>query len=129
MSATDALLAQRKPRFVNHLFVCAIGAMSIWSSASLAASKSTAVDDLTNIPIESLMDMEVQSASKFKQNISEAPSAVSVITATDSKPLAGALWPRFCAACQAHTSQMTAPAAIWVRVVSYAVAITTSASC
>ncbi|NYZ61466.1 TonB-dependent receptor plug domain-containing protein [Luteimonas deserti] len=39
--------------------------------------------DLTAIPFEQLLDMEVQTASRFQQKASRAPSAVRVITADD----------------------------------------------
>jgi len=41
--------------------------------------------DLADLPIESLLNMEVYSASKFPQKKSEAPTAVTVITAQDIK--------------------------------------------
>jgi len=40
-------------------------------------------DDLTQLPLEDLMNVEVTSVSKKKQNISDAPAAVSVISADD----------------------------------------------
>jgi len=40
-------------------------------------------DDLTSLSLEDLMNVEVTSVSKKKQNISEAPAAVSLITADD----------------------------------------------
>lgn len=43
------------------------------------------VPDLADLPIESLLNMEVYSASKFPQKKSEAPTAVTVITAQDIK--------------------------------------------
>jgi len=39
--------------------------------------------DLSELPIEQLMTIEVYSASKFVQKMSDAPSAVSVVTAAD----------------------------------------------
>jgi outer membrane receptor protein involved in Fe transport len=41
--------------------------------------------DLTRLSIEELLDVEVYSASKFVQKITEAPSAVTIITAADIK--------------------------------------------
>jgi iron complex outermembrane receptor protein len=41
--------------------------------------------DLAALPIEQLLTLEVYSASKFTQKTSEAPSAVSVVTAADIK--------------------------------------------
>lgn len=43
------------------------------------------VPDLTALPLERLLSMEVYSASKFTQKASEAPSTVTVITAADIK--------------------------------------------
>ncbi|MBI2307955.1 MAG: TonB-dependent receptor [Rhodocyclales bacterium] len=42
-----------------------------------------AVADLTELSIEQLMQVEVQSASKFRQQAIDAPAAVSVVTADD----------------------------------------------
>lgn len=47
-----------------------------------AASAATA-EDLITLPIEQLLTLEVYSASRFTQKVSEAPSAVTVITAAD----------------------------------------------
>jgi outer membrane receptor for ferrienterochelin and colicin len=41
--------------------------------------------DLTELPIENLLNMEVYSASKFIQKKSDAPTAVTVITAQNIK--------------------------------------------
>lgn len=53
-------------------------------AGGLAFAGST-VADLTGFSLEELMQMEVYSASKFGQKASEAPSAVTVITAEDIK--------------------------------------------
>lgn len=52
--------------------------------AALAA-ESPSAEDLAQLPIEQLMDLEVSSASRFEQKISEAPSAVAVLSARDIK--------------------------------------------
>ena len=44
-----------------------------------------AARDLTDIPLESLMTLEVQSVSKFRQAAKDAPAAVSVLTAQEIK--------------------------------------------
>lgn len=49
----------------------------------LAPATVTAADDLTNLSIDQLLDINVVTASKFAQKLSEAPSAVSVVTAED----------------------------------------------
>jgi iron complex outermembrane receptor protein len=45
----------------------------------------THVADLTGLPIEALMDVEVSSASKFPQKTTAAPAATTIITAADIK--------------------------------------------
>ena len=56
---------------------------SIGFSTSLAQAEE--IPDLTELPIESVLNMEVYSASKFTQKKSDAPTAVTVITAQDIK--------------------------------------------
>lgn len=62
---------------------------SILVTGMLAATQATASESgplqLTDIPFENLLAMEVYSASRFRQNVSDAPSAVSVVTAADIK--------------------------------------------
>jgi len=50
-----------------------------------ATAHSEAAPDLTELPIESVLNMEVYSASKFIQKKTDAPSAVTVITAQNIK--------------------------------------------
>lgn len=52
----------------------------LWSHWSLAANSGNAYLDMS---IEELMDVEVYSASKYPQKASEAPAAVTVLTAED----------------------------------------------
>jgi iron complex outermembrane receptor protein len=57
-----------------------------WLCALLLAMQRTALaegDDLTALPLEKLMSLEVYSASRFVQLASEAPSSVTVLTAAD----------------------------------------------
>ncbi|BAV34437.1 TonB-dependent receptor [Sulfuricaulis limicola] len=54
--------------------------MGLVMGSAIAATR-----DLTTLPIEQLLTLEVYSASKFPQKISEAPSAVTIITAADIK--------------------------------------------
>ncbi|MES2901802.1 MAG: TonB-dependent receptor [Pseudomonadota bacterium] len=56
----------------------AAGALAGAPLAALAAHQ-----DLTTVPLEQLLAMEVYSASKFVQQSSQAPSSVTVITAAD----------------------------------------------
>ncbi|HEY0843919.1 MAG TPA: TonB-dependent receptor [Noviherbaspirillum sp.] len=51
-------------------------------SPVLAAAQPRQVD-LAALPIEQLLTLEVYSASKFNQKVSDAPSAVSIVTAAD----------------------------------------------
>ena len=60
--------------------VLALGMNSLW-----AAADPIVLADLTTFSIEQLMEMEVSSASKFPQKVSEAPAAVTIITAADIK--------------------------------------------
>lgn len=48
-----------------------------------ASAEHEGIDDLTEVPLEKLMSLEVFSASRFVQRASEAPSSVTVITAAD----------------------------------------------
>lgn len=52
------------------------------SSAILHINK---LDDLTSLPLEDLLNIGIQSASKFRQHTKEAPSAASVITSNEIK--------------------------------------------
>ncbi|HZX25858.1 MAG TPA: TonB-dependent receptor [Telluria sp.] len=58
-------------------------AAAVLTSASAFAQGSPTVADLTAVPFEQLVNMEVYSASRFVQKASEAPSTVTVITAAD----------------------------------------------
>ncbi|WP_256079378.1 TonB-dependent siderophore receptor [Massilia sp. YIM B04103] len=72
---------QSSPRAVVWLpLVCAC-ALSAPASAQQAPAQSA--NDLTTLPFEDLLDLEVYSASRFTQKASEAPSTVTVITAAD----------------------------------------------
>lgn len=48
-----------------------------------AAPSSSAANDPTQLSLEQLLDLDVQSASKFTQKSSEAPSSVTVVSAAD----------------------------------------------
>ncbi len=54
-------------------------------SATTTAAPLDSQQDLTALPMEQLLNLEVYTASKFTQKVSEAPSAVSIITAADIK--------------------------------------------
>lgn len=51
--------------------------------ARAAEADVRAADDLMNLPLEQLLNLEVSAASRFAQKASDAPSAVSVVTADD----------------------------------------------
>lgn len=51
--------------------------------AAAATASPAALGDLTELPLEQLLTLEVSTASKFAQPLREAPSAVTVITAAD----------------------------------------------
>jgi len=53
--------------------------------ALLASAGTASAADLTKLSIEELLNVEVYSASKFAQKITEAPASISIITATDIK--------------------------------------------
>jgi outer membrane receptor protein involved in Fe transport len=50
-----------------------------------AIGTSAHADDLTALPLDQLLTVEIVTASKFPQKVSEAPSSVSVVTADDIK--------------------------------------------
>jgi outer membrane receptor protein involved in Fe transport len=54
-------------------------------TATATAAPLDGQQDLTALPMEQLMNLEVYTASKFAQKVSEAPSAVSIVTAADIK--------------------------------------------
>jgi outer membrane receptor for ferrienterochelin and colicin len=65
------------------MVLCSLaGAFIAGGSISVAAADK---QDLTALPLESLLDMQVYSASKFPQKVSEAPAAVTIITSADIK--------------------------------------------
>lgn len=57
--------------------------LTLWNQGAAQAEENPL--DLAALPIEQLLTLEVYSASKFVQKLSDAPSAVSVVTAADIK--------------------------------------------
>lgn len=61
--------------------------LSAWLAAAACIMPITnaraAIQELAEIPIEQLMQMEVQSASRFRQSAIDAPAAISVVTAEE----------------------------------------------
>lgn len=60
-----------------------IFAITLLSSSGLATADNAAIEDLTDLSIEELLNVDVISASRLGQKASQAPSSVSVLTATD----------------------------------------------
>lgn len=61
----------------------AAGACALLAGTAAAAPGTSNDNDPTQLSLEQLLDLDVQSASKFTQKASEAPSSVTVITAAD----------------------------------------------
>ncbi|CAG7855854.1 hypothetical protein MCAMS1_00134 [biofilm metagenome] len=59
--------------------ICIIANQSVFSASEIDNK------DIIDMPLEELLNLEVVSASRFKQKSSEAPSAVEVLTAEDIK--------------------------------------------
>ena len=53
--------------------------ITLFAAIPVMAESSSGHADLTGLSVEQLLNVEVYSASKFTQKITEAPSAVSVI--------------------------------------------------
>ncbi len=72
--------------FLRSGFWMPVFAISFGMALSMpVTAESNIPDDLTQLPLEQLMDIEVVSASKFPQKTADAPAAVTVITAADIK--------------------------------------------
>ena len=63
----------------------AVLAALLAASVGAGAAPPDTQQELTTLSLEQLLNLEVYSASKFVQKVSEAPSAVSIITAADIK--------------------------------------------
>ena len=83
MSAKSAKSAERCAgnRLARNAVVAACCALL--AGALSAAPNSSDADDPSQLSLEQLLDLDVQSASKFTQKASEAPSSVTVISAAD----------------------------------------------
>ncbi|WP_434702667.1 TonB-dependent receptor [Pseudomonas sp. Z1-12] len=55
----------------------------LWVSGFWLLSRAVVAQDLTSLPFEQLLDTEVVGASQFSQQLTDAPSAVSVVTAEE----------------------------------------------
>jgi iron complex outermembrane receptor protein len=71
--------------WIVSLFFYSTNALANPESPDTKSVKPTnsAIQNLTNIPLEELVDMDVTSASKVARQISDAPSAVSIVTSDD----------------------------------------------
>lgn len=69
------------------LILCAVcwaaGLMLVTGQALAAGNDTAQPPDLTHLPFEQLLDMEVVTASKMARQVSDAPSAVAIVTAQD----------------------------------------------
>jgi iron complex outermembrane receptor protein len=72
-------------RFYQLNSVCLTGLLLVFTLPVLAATTSPESTDLFEMSIEDLMNVEVYSAAKYKQDISETPSSVTVITSEEIK--------------------------------------------
>lgn len=80
----EGRLARIFQRTVGGIRAAVIAALLAVTATAGAAPLDNA-KDLTALPLEQLLDLEVYTASKFAQKMSEAPSAVSIVTAADIK--------------------------------------------
>jgi outer membrane receptor for ferrienterochelin and colicins len=64
---------------IRYLVACLVGSLAIVPGAALAAR------DITDIPLEQLVETDVQTASAISEQISQSSSAVSIVTAEDIK--------------------------------------------
>jgi len=73
---------RRRPRPVT-VRAAAVLLAAVVAGAGASAARAQASADITALSLEDLLNVEVYSASKFPQKMSEAPSSVTVITAAD----------------------------------------------
>jgi iron complex outermembrane receptor protein len=78
-------MARRTPVLAVLLLAAALQAAGQARAADEATASVEAgeADELMNLPLESLLNFEISAASRFAQKASEAPSAVTVVTADD----------------------------------------------
>ncbi len=81
---SGAARAQRCPSRRHVRNAAAAASCALLAGAALAAAPKVAADnDPNQLSLEQLLDLDVHSASKFTQKASEAPSSVTVVSATD----------------------------------------------
>jgi outer membrane receptor for ferrienterochelin and colicin len=67
------------------MIICIALTLALARLAAAEPNEPSAQADLTQLPIEELMNIKVSIASKFPQKTMEAPSSVTIITAADIK--------------------------------------------
>src|ERR1039457_6415695 len=67
------------------MLICIALTLALARLAAAEPNEPSAQADLTQLPIEELMNIKVSTASKFPQKTMEAPSSVTIITAADIK--------------------------------------------
>ena len=67
------------------MIICIALTLALARLAAAEPNEPSAQADLTQLPIEELMNIKVSTASKFPQKTMEAPSSVTIITAADIK--------------------------------------------
>lgn len=72
-----------KRYYLKHCFYSVLIILLLISLISPLSAKADKKDDFLEMPLTKLVNVEVQSASRFKQKSSEAPSSVEVLTAED----------------------------------------------
>ncbi|MBS1169381.1 MAG: TonB-dependent receptor [Burkholderiaceae bacterium] len=85
MSAVNVALKTLWPGTVWRRPVACVAVLLALCGSAMGGNSAKRLDELTAMPLENLLNVEVQSASKYTQNLSEAPSAVSVITSHEIK--------------------------------------------
>src|SRR5882672_9996454 len=73
---------RRRIRF-NQLWQCVFGIAGLLMCCSAPAQPAATRSDLTELPIETLLQLEVTTVSRKSEKLSESPAAVSVITQDD----------------------------------------------
>ena len=83
LSDTDATVERRSRSLTIWAAVTALLALSCATSTVRAQETQTPQRDLTDVPMEKLMDIEVYTPSKKEEKLSATPAAISVITQDD----------------------------------------------
>jgi outer membrane receptor for ferrienterochelin and colicins len=76
-------MMKKLPAFIRNIILFCAGLFAFCSPALLQAAAQDSEPDLTDLSIEELGKVEVYSASKFNQKVTEAPASISIVTAAD----------------------------------------------